>query len=143
MPPVYHRSILLYSALGSDLTVQAGDPTLVRYLEKHQGHARVLVVTNINADALILATNRPVMPLNGFSSYPLTIPELASLVANGTVRFFLLGEGGPSSGSVIAWVTQHCATVPPSLWQSSSSNSQAPGAAGSGAAVLYDCASPQ
>jgi 4-amino-4-deoxy-L-arabinose transferase-like glycosyltransferase len=131
---------------GGGLTVQGAqatvDPTLVRYLEKHQGHARVLVVTNINADALILATNRPVMPLNGFSSYPLTIPELASLVANGTVRFFLLGVEGSSSGSVTAWVTQHCATVPPSLWQSSSSSSQAPGDAGSGAAVLYDCASP-
>jgi hypothetical protein len=120
---------------------------LIRYLEEHQGHARVLVVTDIlgtdpNAEALILATNKPVMPLNGFSSYPLTVTELVSLVANGTVRFFLLGQG-PERGapdtlsSVKSWVAQHCTTVPPSLWQSSSSSSQA---GENGAAVLYDCA---
>ena len=118
------------------------DPALIRYLEEHQGHARVLVVTDTNADALILATNKPVIPLNGFSSYPLTATEAASLVASGTVRFFLLGSGGPSGGiaPVTSWVTQHCTTVPPSLWQSSSSSSQAGG--GAGGAQLYDCATP-
>jgi 4-amino-4-deoxy-L-arabinose transferase-like glycosyltransferase len=125
-------------------------PVLIRYLEEHQGHARVLVATDIlgtdpNAEALILATNKPVMPLNGFSSYPLTVTELVSLVANGTVRFFLLGQeqgrglpgGSDTLSSVRSWVAQHCTTVPPSLWQSSSSSSQA---GENGAAVLYDCA---
>jgi 4-amino-4-deoxy-L-arabinose transferase-like glycosyltransferase len=120
------------------------DPALVRYLEKHQGQAQVLVVTDINADALILATNKPVMPLDGFSSYPLTTSELASLVARGTVRFFLLGGGGPSGGalgSVTSWVAQHCTTVPPNLWQSSSSSSQAIDGVPPGASLqLYDCA---
>ncbi|BCL79251.1 glycosyl transferase [Ktedonobacteria bacterium brp13] len=111
------------------------DPALVRYLEAHQGHARVLVATDTNTDALILATNKPVIPLNGFSIYPLTASEAASLVANGTVRFFRLSGGGPPD--VTSWVQQHCATVPPSLWQSSSSSSQA---GENGAAVLYDCA---
>lgn len=125
-------------------------PALIRYLEEHQGHARVLVATDLfetdpNAEALILATNKPVMPLSGFSSYPLTITDLTSLVADGTVRFFLLGQGqagGRSGGSdtlssVKSWVAQHCATVPPGLWQPSSSSSQA---GENGAAVLYDCA---
>ena len=118
-------------------------PVLIRYLEEHQGHARVLVATDLfatdpNAEALILATNKPVMPLSGFSSYPLTITELTSLVANGTVRFFLLGQGqargfpggSDTLSSVKSWVAQHCTTVPPSLWQPPSSSS----------AVLYDCA---
>ena len=114
------------------------DPALVRYLEEHQGHARVLVVTDTNADALILATNRPVMPLDGFSSYPLTISELVSLLANGEVRFFLLNapgaDGAPTSASpVTSWVAQHCATVPPNLWHSSSSSALVGG-------ILYDCA---
>jgi 4-amino-4-deoxy-L-arabinose transferase-like glycosyltransferase len=122
---------------------QSVDPALVRYLEEHQGHARALVATDRNADALILATNRPVIPLEGFSSYPLTTTaEVASLVTSGTVRFFLLAGGGGPPGSglslVTSWVTQHCTTVPPHLWQSSSSSSQASGDAGG--AQLYDCA---
>jgi hypothetical protein len=106
-----------------------------------------IFATDPNAEALILATNKPVMPLNGFSSYPLTITELTSLVADGTVRFFLLGQGqslgrfpgggGPTLGSVRSWVAQHCTTVPPRLWQPSLSSSQA---GENDAAVLYDCA---
>jgi 4-amino-4-deoxy-L-arabinose transferase-like glycosyltransferase len=123
---------------------QGVDPALVRYLEAHQGHAQILVVTDApNTDALILATNKPVMPLGGFSSYPLTTSEAASLVTSGTARFFLLGRGGgPGNAvsSVEAWVAQHCATVPPKLWQSSPSSASASGDGGQGATVLYDCA---
>jgi 4-amino-4-deoxy-L-arabinose transferase-like glycosyltransferase len=135
---------------GLTIQVTSVDPVLIRYLEEHQGHARALVAIDTIAivpNALILATNKPVMPLNYFSSYPLTITELQSLVANGTVRFFLLWQGqvlkggrsgssDPLSNSVRSWVAQHCATVPPSLWQSSSSSSQA---GGNGDAILYNC----
>jgi 4-amino-4-deoxy-L-arabinose transferase-like glycosyltransferase len=131
-------------ALGPKTTV---DPALVRYLEEHQGHARVLVVSGFsNVDGLILATNRPVIPLFGFSSYPLTTSEAASMVASGTVRFFLLAGGAPSGGPsspVTSWVAQHCTTVPPNLWQSSSSSSPGSGGVPPGASLqLYDCASP-
>jgi hypothetical protein len=124
---------------------EAADPALVRYLEEHQGQTQVLVVTDSNADGLILATNKPVMPLNGFSSYPLTANEAASLVASGTVRFFLLsGGGGAPSGTVTSWVAQHCATVPPSLWQSSPSSAQTGGEVVPGVSPqLYDCATPR
>lgn len=115
------------------------DPALVHYLEEHQGHARVLAVTDNVADGLILATNKPVIPLGGFSGYPLTTSEAASLVANGTVRFFLLG----GNSSVTPWVTQHCTTVPPSLWQSSPSNAQVFGNGLSSVLKLYDCATPR
>jgi hypothetical protein len=147
---------------GGNATV---DPALIRYLEEHQGHAQILVATNGMADGLILATNRPVMPLGGFSSYPLTTTELASLVAKGRLRFILLSQmqipsqlldqssgqgqsiqivgGGPGNdqrSAITTWVTQHCKAVPPSLWQSSSTSSGTGTGSGSNGAQLYDCA---
>jgi len=141
------------------------DPALIRYLEEHQGNAQILVATNSNADGLILATNKPVLPLEGFSSYPLTTTELASLVAKGRLRFFLLNQmqippqlldqssgqgqsiqivgGGPGKdqlSAITTWVTQHCKTVPPGLWQSSSTSSGPGGGSGQNGAQLYDCA---
>jgi 4-amino-4-deoxy-L-arabinose transferase-like glycosyltransferase len=132
-----------FASTGRQVTA---DPALVQYLEEHQGHTHVLVVTDaINIDGLILATNKPVIPLSGFSTYPLTASKAASLVASGTVRFFLLNGGGEVPGgrlrSVMSWVQQHCATVPPSLWQSSPSSAQTGGGALPGfSPQLYDCA---
>ena len=72
------------------------DAALLRYLEANQGNAKFLVATpnSMTADGLILATNKPVMAMGGFSgSDPiLTTNQLASLVAQGTVRFFLLNS---------------------------------------------------
>ena len=69
---------------------------LIRYLEVNQGSTKFLVAVSSSnqADSIILATNKPVMVLGGFSgSDPiLTTTQLASLVANGTVRFFLLNS---------------------------------------------------
>jgi 4-amino-4-deoxy-L-arabinose transferase-like glycosyltransferase len=134
--PVLQHGGFVVSASGQ-LTA---DPALVRYLEEHQGHAHVLVATDVNADALILAMNRPVMPLSGFSSYPLTASEAASLVASGAVRFFLLSGDGPPD--VTSWVQQHCATVPPGLWQSPLPGPSAAVSAQLGTTILYDCATP-
>jgi len=110
--------------------------------------------------------------MGGFSgSDPiLTTSQLAALVKNGTVRFFLLNsfnrggqlppqildripqqfrnrlQGGPGGfgsgqqGALTTWVTQQCKTVPASLWQTSSTN---PGSSGFGPGrsnQLYDCA---
>ncbi len=73
------------------------DPMLIKYLETNQGNAKFLVATasSMTADGIILATNRPVMAMGGFSgSDPiLTTSKLAQLVSNGTVRFFLTGSG--------------------------------------------------
>jgi 4-amino-4-deoxy-L-arabinose transferase-like glycosyltransferase len=132
------------------------DPALIRYLEANQGHAQILVAVAGMADAIILATNKPVMPLAGFSSYPLTTTELASLVAQGKLRFVLLNQGSqpgnaiqegvtgnPKNGhqdDVSIWVTQHCKAVPSSQWQSSSTSSSGGDVSGSQDAKLYDCA---
>jgi 4-amino-4-deoxy-L-arabinose transferase-like glycosyltransferase len=72
---------------------------LIRYLEANQGNTKFLVAVPSSqgiADQIILETNKPVMSLGGFSgSDPiLTTNQLASLVANGTVRFFLLNSFG-------------------------------------------------
>jgi 4-amino-4-deoxy-L-arabinose transferase-like glycosyltransferase len=71
---------------------------LISYLEAHQGNAKYLVAvpSSMVGDSIILATNKPVMSLGGFSgSDPiLTKDQLASLVTNGTVRYFLLNGGG-------------------------------------------------
>jgi 4-amino-4-deoxy-L-arabinose transferase-like glycosyltransferase len=72
---------------------------LIRYLEANQGNTKFLVAVPSSqgiADEIILATNKPVMSLGGFSgSDPiLTTNQLASLVKSGTVRFFLLNSFG-------------------------------------------------
>jgi 4-amino-4-deoxy-L-arabinose transferase-like glycosyltransferase len=129
--------------------------TLVNYLEANQGKATFLVATpsSNTADEIILTTNKPVMALGGFggSDPILTTSQLASLVKNGTVRFFLLnslgsgqqappqvldripeqfrdrpggGFGGGQQSSLTSWVTQHCTVVPTSQWQSSTTTTK-------------------
>jgi 4-amino-4-deoxy-L-arabinose transferase-like glycosyltransferase len=105
------------------------DTALIRYLEAHRNGAKYLVavVSSNEADAIILETNRPVMALGGFSgSDPiLTTAQLAALVKNGTVRFFLLNGSGSRGGqsALITWITQHTTAVPASQWQSTSTSS--------------------
>ncbi|MBO0796083.1 MAG: glycosyltransferase family 39 protein, partial [Ktedonobacteraceae bacterium] len=150
------------------------DQKLIQYLEKNQGNAKYLVATpsSQTADSIILATNKPVMALGGFSgSDPtLTQDELAALVKNGTVRFFLIGgmgaggtsqsqdqqqdestpgqgNGGPGGGALgpqstlTSWVQNHCTSVPTSEWQSSSSGTTGGGNGLGRADQLYDCGS--
>jgi 4-amino-4-deoxy-L-arabinose transferase-like glycosyltransferase len=145
------------------------DTALIRYLEANQGRATYLVATasSNQADGIILATNKPVMAMGGFSgSDPiLTTGKLAQLVANGTVRFFLVGNGfggtrrsvdgqpafdfgargvsgrggfggfGGTQTQLTTWITRNCKAVPTSTWQGSAS------ATGQSSAMqLYDCA---
>jgi 4-amino-4-deoxy-L-arabinose transferase-like glycosyltransferase len=71
---------------------------LVSFLLANQGNAKYIVATpsSMTADGIILATNKPVMALGGFggSDPILTTDQLAALVSNGTVRYFLLGSAG-------------------------------------------------
>jgi hypothetical protein len=67
----------------------------------------------------------------------LTTAQLAALVKNGTVRYFLLngsGGGGPGGGgqsTLTTWITQHAKVVSSSQWQSSSTSSSSSGVGGS------------
>ena len=83
----------------SNTATASADSMLISYLEANQGNAKFLVAVPSSqgiTDTLIITTNRPVMSLGGFSgSDPiLTTNQLASLVASGTVRFFLLNSFG-------------------------------------------------
>ncbi len=72
------------------------DATLISYLEAHQGSTKFLVaVPSANAGAsIVLATNKPVMAMGGFSgSDPiLTVSSLQTLIHNGTIRYFLISS---------------------------------------------------
>lgn len=129
---------------------------LVNYLEANQGNAKFLVAvpSSMSADSIILATNKPVMAMGGFSGGDpiLTTNQLATLISNGTVRFFLLnaprtgqqqipqqvlnqipqqfrnaarngGFGGGQQSALTTYVTKHCTSVPTKEWQTSSSGS--------------------
>jgi 4-amino-4-deoxy-L-arabinose transferase-like glycosyltransferase len=110
------------------------DTALISYLEAHQGSAKYLVAVSSaqEASSIILATNKPVMALGGFTgSDPiLTTSQLAKLVSSGVVRYFLIGNagggGGPGGGqsSLLSWITARCTAV---------SSSQV------GTSNLYDC----
>jgi len=163
-----------FAAVGGRNENASSNSALIRYLETHQGTTKFLVAvpSSNTADGIILATNKPVMALGGFSgSDPiLTTTQLASLVAKGTVRFFLLnsfsgrgqlpsqildqipeqfrnriqsgpgGVGGGQQSALTSWVTQHCKTVSTSLWQSSSTSTGSSGFGPGRANQLYDCA---
>ena len=124
----------------------SSDAALIRYLEDHQGTAKYLVavLSSKGADAIILATNKPVMTLGGFSgSDPiLTTSQLAALVESGQVKYFLLsgsggfGAGGSGQSALITWIQQHSKVVPSSQWQSSATSSSSGGFGG--AEQLYE-----
>jgi hypothetical protein len=157
--PIAQKSALVLAGpsqtrgFGGHSTNPALIRALIRYLETNQGHAKFLVATesSIEADGIILATNKPVMAWGGWSGTDpiLTTSQLATLVANGTVRFFLLPTPGKKlppqllaqipQATPPAWVEQHCTTVPAKLWQSTSTSSSTSFHLG-GATQLYDCA---
>lgn len=143
---------------------KTSNAALVQYLVAHQGNAKFLVATpsSMSADALILATNQPVMAMGGFAGRDpiLTPSQLSTLVAHGTVRFFLLnnptflarnfsgstrngalswfGLGRNGQNALTSWVTHYCTTVPTSTWQAGATST-----AQSDAMLLYDCAGAQ
>jgi 4-amino-4-deoxy-L-arabinose transferase-like glycosyltransferase len=116
------------------------DAALIRYLEQHQGSTRYLVATasSMSASSIIISTGKPVMALGGFSGSDqiLTTAQLARLVANNVVHYFLVQSGGFGGGgqggnsALMQWVTTHGTAVPSSQYQISS-------AGGFGQATLY------
>jgi 4-amino-4-deoxy-L-arabinose transferase-like glycosyltransferase len=87
---------------------------MINYLVANQGSATYLVATadSQTAASIILASDRPVMSLGGFSGGDpiLTVDQFASLVQAGEVRYVLLsGRGGGPGGqngtsAIMSWV---------------------------------------
>ncbi|HLZ80430.1 MAG TPA: glycosyltransferase family 39 protein, partial [Ktedonobacteraceae bacterium] len=131
------------------------DAKLVRYLKAQQGATKYLVATvsAADADAFILATNKPVMALGGIAgSDPILTPaSIQTLVTRNTVRFFYLNSIVAQRGvaahewisskpfPIANWVDQNCRLVPTGDWASSpQSVSMYNGVAG--VMQLFDCA---
>ncbi len=150
---------------GTTFTTAATDP-LVRYLrENRTTEDWILAVPSAgSAEPIIINTGEPVMALGGFigSDPILTDDDLAALVAEGRIRFFLAsdsssgfggGGGGFGSGSHASWITSNCSVVDESLWtddptgdgsgadgaNGSSSGRAFPGGPTAGNYSLYDC----
>jgi 4-amino-4-deoxy-L-arabinose transferase-like glycosyltransferase len=93
---------------------------LLGYLEQHQGTTKfLLAVTNsMAADPYIIQTGKPVMALGGFagSDKIITAAQLAQLVKNNTVRYFLLGgPGGGAGGRGFTLSPQMLDQLPPAM----------------------------
>jgi len=127
--PVWHGGHSGLPYAGPDLLEGSFRPTsaptesrLTDFLLANQGETTFLAATIRAADAapLMLATGEPVMALGGFTGGDpiLSVDELAALVTEGTVRFFLMPPPSPHQGELMRWVAGHCAPVPPKKWQS-------------------------
>jgi 4-amino-4-deoxy-L-arabinose transferase-like glycosyltransferase len=122
----------------SDRFGSEADP-LMDYLRVNQGDAKYLVAaTNSHiANPIILNTDELVISLGGFGSDPVfSTDELADLVGEGAVRFFLIQERANKNEST-SWAQDNCERVPQELWQSSTSK-QTEGSREE-TVLLYDC----
>jgi hypothetical protein len=91
---------------------------LISYLQANQGAAKYLVaITGSQASAgIIIQTGEPVVTIGGFNGgdpAP-TTAQLAQMVADGQLKYVLLGSGmgggpggGNSSSELAAWVKAH------------------------------------
>jgi 4-amino-4-deoxy-L-arabinose transferase-like glycosyltransferase len=110
-----------------DAPALAVSDNVVAFLVGNRGSATwiVAVMAAREGERIQLATGAPVMVIGGFSGNDnaLSTEQLQSLVANGEVRYFLMGAGetggGDSSGvddrgdpsSIAVWVTDHAAVA--------------------------------
>ena len=118
-------------AAGDAFGRSVADPALMNYLLANQGDSKYLVAAarSSSADLIILSTDEPVISLGGYTGLDpvFTKKQLATLVNEGAVRFFLIPDN------------QHmnCKRVPRELWQSST-REQGEGPS-TKAQALYDC----
>ncbi len=118
---------------------------MVEYLQANRGDTGYLVAVSsaMSAAPIMLNTDDPVVSLGGYNGIEpvFTVDELADLVNEGAVRFFLMpdreaieemraerevngdapggepGGGLPQNGSA-EWIEESCEKVPQELWQS-------------------------
>jgi 4-amino-4-deoxy-L-arabinose transferase-like glycosyltransferase len=119
-----------FGGSGGINTVQTNS-TLIDYLEANRGDSSYLVATESSqsASSIIIATGEPVMAMGGFSGTDpaVTVEQVAQMVEDGTVRFFLLQRSGQSAATT---ATQASATS-----QETSPDGGGTGAAGGNSAV--------
>jgi 4-amino-4-deoxy-L-arabinose transferase-like glycosyltransferase len=127
-------------ARGGPGGAETADAGLISYLEANRGAATYLVAAfgSGSSAPIIIASGEPVMTIGGFNGgdpAP-TLAQFEALVAQGKVRFVLVGgqgggQGGPGgngTSSISSWVTQHGTAVAASTY------------GGTGNSNLYDLA---
>ncbi|MGK5529856.1 glycosyltransferase family 39 protein [Streptomyces sp. URMC 129] len=117
------------------------------------------------ASPYIRATGTPVLPLGGFSGQATvyTLAEYQALVADGELRFAVIGGGPAASGPaapgtgapgtgddtselarITAWVTATCAEVAPAEYGAAERAApETSGGTATGSPTLYDCSSEE
>ena len=97
------------------------DPKLLAYLQANRGKTRFLVATPnaLLAAPVIVRTGQPAMAFGGFfgSDPIMNVEDFAEQVANGDVRFVILGTARRAS-DFQTWVRAHGVPVDPALWRS-------------------------
>jgi 4-amino-4-deoxy-L-arabinose transferase-like glycosyltransferase len=105
---------------------------LLAYLEKHYNGEKYLAATiraNTAAE-LMLKTDKAVMAMGGFlgTDPVLTTEQLAKMVRNGEVKYFLIsgfgGGGGEGNSKLIQWIQTHCQEVPQAEWQTNAATAE-------------------
>jgi 4-amino-4-deoxy-L-arabinose transferase-like glycosyltransferase len=91
----------------------------IEYLVAHQGSAKYLVAASGSQTtaSIIIATGKPVVTIGGFSGNDAapTVSQLAAMVANGELRYVVVGSGGGGPGgtsdALSTWVKAHGTAV--------------------------------
>ncbi|PWR72192.1 ArnT family glycosyltransferase [Methanospirillum lacunae] len=104
---------------------QGNSSAVYLYLVSHQAGEKYLVgvESSRSADDLIIKYGAPVMAMGGYSGGDniLTNESLKTLIHNGKIRFFLLGQNGQGmpgrkSGGITQWIQDSCPVVPEREW---------------------------
>jgi 4-amino-4-deoxy-L-arabinose transferase-like glycosyltransferase len=126
---------------------------LLNYLQAHTQDVKYLLVvpSSMQGAGYVLATGRPVLYAGGFGGSDPVIDgdDLATLVANGEVRYVLWGEGGGGPGgsttsSITSYLQASCMVVDDASLGTSTSTTQSTNGQGGfgergGASTLYKC----
>lgn len=158
MTPALYGGNSTQPSAGPELSTSSGrsnsssvDEGLITYLQQHNTGEKYLVATSSSQTAtpMILATGSPVIAWGGFkgSDTALTTTQLEALVADGELKYVVLGGGmGSGSSDLTTWVQTHGTVISQSEWSAEattavdtvSSSSQRVGSGRSSQLTLYE-----
>ena len=93
---------------------------MIEYLQANQGSAKYLVAASGSQTtaSIIIATGEPVVTIGGFGGRDPapTVDQLAQMVADGELKYVIVGSGGGGPGGggsseLSAWVQAHGTAV--------------------------------
>ena len=113
------------------------DEELLAYLETHTQDVAYLmaVPSSMQGAPYVLATGRPVLYMGGFNGGDPVVSanDIAALVADGKLRYVMLGGERGEQQEISQWVLSHCTVVPVA---SHNDRATRPGRGGT---ALYQC----